>query len=228
MKIEELKSKYDSRPIMDVEREVEESKSLHQTAHEEMILALFYLERTARFKENPRYAKSSFANYVKDRFGVSWNAYQRARVVYVTMPEEAREFGPGLVGSVVARCGSGVAPKVFSDIRAAQEKRKTEMPRAEIEKIVDKHAERHQKSVMARRKSLKATKPEKRTAARPLTYAELEQRKIALEQENAELRAELAQKKDQIEKLLATIESFRNEDARPVPARKPGLAVATV
>lgn len=222
MKIEELKAKYDSQPIVDVEREVEESKALHQTAHEEMILALFYLERTARFKENPRYAKSSFAQYVKDRFGISWNAYLRARIVYVTLPGEARDFGPGLVGSVVARCGSGLASKVFSDIRAAQSKRKTELPRAEIEKIVSKHAERHNKMVQARRKALAPAKQAKRTEARPLTYTELESRYAALRKENDELRATLAQKEDQIEKLLATVESFRNEDARPVPARKCG------
>ncbi len=134
-----LKKHYDEKPI----EELEDLASNATTAWFEngilFINMMFYLERTKRYKENKRFAKSTFEEYIRIRHGLQPKKYYRDRLAYVNYPEETREYGVGFVEKVKNKCGVLNFPKVVKDIKKA-EKNKEPLVQQEINDIIEKHS----------------------------------------------------------------------------------------
>jgi len=134
-----LKKHYDGKAI----EELEDIASNATTAWFEngilFINMMFYLERTKRYKENKRFAKSTFEEYIRIRHGLQPKKYYRDRLAYVNYPEETREYGVGFVEKVKRKCGVLNFPKVVKDIKKA-ETNKEPLIQQEINDIIEKHS----------------------------------------------------------------------------------------
>ena len=134
-----LRKHYDEKPI----EELEDLASNATTAWFEngilFINMMFYLERTRRYKENKRFAKSTFEEYIRIRHGLQPKKYYRDRLAYVNYPQETKEYGVGFVEKVKRKCGVLNFPKVVKDIKKA-EKNKEPLVQQEINEIIEKHS----------------------------------------------------------------------------------------
>ena len=133
------KSKYEKTTIGDLERQVEEQNRLARGAQKEMIEILIYIKTSGRWKENKRYERATFNTYIFDRFSIRPGTFMEMQAAFVKFPEQSIEYGVGLVSRVIRECGRVKAKAVLNELDETKGKLKTELKRAKIEQIIQKH-----------------------------------------------------------------------------------------
>lgn len=133
-------NEFNKMDINTLENMVIEYRDAYRTAQYKMIEILIYLEAKGRFKENKRYATSSFKQYLEDRFVMKFNSYQEMKYAHIKFPQETKEFGVGLVSRVVNQCGRLKAQKVLDKISAKGVALKNEIPIHKINQIIAENA----------------------------------------------------------------------------------------
>ncbi|OGP46229.1 MAG: hypothetical protein A3K30_03925 [Deltaproteobacteria bacterium RBG_13_51_10] len=138
MEIEvEIKAKYDGKDIAYLEKQVEDNRSLSRESQKEMFLILYYLKLYGGYKKNKRYAKTSFYNYIEDRFLIREGTYNEMQRAYVKFPVQSVEYGVGVVSKILRVCGPIRTKETFTEMDKANEQKT--INRATIEKIIQKH-----------------------------------------------------------------------------------------
>lgn len=105
-----------------------------------IIEILIYLKTSGRYKENHRYERSSFYQYIEDRFNIRKNTYMEMQIAFCKFPVETIEYGVGLVCKVRRLCGPVKSANVFKLIKDTETYLNKEIKREWIEKIIQKHA----------------------------------------------------------------------------------------
>jgi len=129
-------------PISDLESYVDNCIVDARVAQKEMVEVLLYLKVTGRYKENKRYERATFYQYIEDRFNIRKGTYMEMQRAFAKFPQETVEFGVGLVSKVIRQCGPVRSGKVLADLLKAKETAKTELKRAKIEKIIQDNTTR--------------------------------------------------------------------------------------
>lgn len=136
----EENSKYNGMGIETLEKLVEDYRAQSRESQRAMIEILIYLESGGRYKENKRYAASTFRQYIEDRFWIKFNSYQEMKYAYMKFPKHSGEYGIGIVSRVVNHCGRIRAKKVLEKIDAKRAALKNEMPIYKINQIIEENA----------------------------------------------------------------------------------------
>ena len=131
-------SKYDALTINDLEGKVEQAHILSRESQKDMYEVLEYLRMSGRFRENARYKKASFWEYLEDRFTIRQGTYRENVFAFAKFPEYAVEYGIGLVTKIGRVCGSKKIGKVFEEIARESASHKKSLNRASIEIIIQK------------------------------------------------------------------------------------------
>lgn len=187
---------YDEMNLQSLEQQVDLSKATHEQHHKIMIEALASIERRQLHKQNKRYKNTSFQEYLRSRFDMTYGAYQQAKTAYVRAPEVVQALGPGTARRTIAQIGLEGAKKA---VEAAARRTHTTPDKLPHDAVVQAVADEI-KSVQAKRK--KAKKEDIRPTIREL----VDKDKII-----ADLRAELAEREEQVEKLK---QALAERDAR--------------
>mgnify|MGYP003436705980 FL=1 len=95
---------------------------------------------SGRYKENKRYEKATFYNYINDRFNIRTNTYMEMQMAFIKFPKETREFGVGVVSRVMRDCGAVKVKSVLEKLNSAPEASKTILKRAKIEEIIQSNS----------------------------------------------------------------------------------------
>ena len=133
--------KYDGIPLQEIETKIESLYTTSRESQKEMYEILDYLRTTRRFRENPVYAKSTFEDYLEDRFTIRMKTFRENVMAFSKHPEAAVSLGVGVVSKIRRLCGTIKTKKVIDEIQKAGENRKTPLPRAKIETIIRKNAD---------------------------------------------------------------------------------------
>jgi len=188
MDYEAIRRKYDKKNIGRIEIECSRKGEISMATRIQQIEILIYLQRTGRFKENKRYAGSTFYRYLTDRFNILPGTFEKERRAILGYPEEVRVHGLGLVAKIQERCRQ--PEKVFEEIKRFQDARKNPVKREQIEDIIVAHS-----------KPIKLLPPQP-----PLpTRSELS----GLQEENKRLKELLAERDEQIAKLKAALQKYK-------------------
>jgi hypothetical protein len=139
--MEEIKKndKYDGINISELEAKIKKLYTLSRENQKEMYECLEYLRTTYRFKENPRYKKSSFWEYLEDNFTIRQGTYRENVRAFTKFPKYALEYGIGLVSKIDRVCGGMRVEKVISEIQQEGIAHKMPLSRAKMEAIIQKH-----------------------------------------------------------------------------------------
>jgi hypothetical protein len=128
---------YEKLTLPDLEQRAKTLRQDSRQAQKEMYHILQIIRRYSRFKENPKYAKSSFWVYLEDQFMIQKRTYEAVVIAYEKYPNESLEFGPGLVSKILKECGGITkAKKVFAELRTKSASHKKPLSRAKIEEIL--------------------------------------------------------------------------------------------
>lgn len=187
MNITELKKRYDTRTIDEIEGDASQSSKTHQEAHKEFISVLFYLEHTKRFRENAAYKRASFADYIDKVFGISVQTYNMHRMAYFQFPAEVKSIGVRAVFNTIKKCGAAMVPTVAKEINKEKSPSKDRSG-----EIIDKFAKAHLK----------------KRKARP-SYKDLERDNAEKDKRLAEAYRKIKEQTQQIDKLKATVENYK-------------------
>jgi len=136
---------FEKKKIEEIEKHLADLKTLSNDAMLEFYTGLKYLEKSKRYKENKRYKAASFWDYIEDQFQIRQGTYRENVRAFVSYPAESKEYGVGLVSKVMRVCKAEDGKKVFKEIEAKQDKRKTPVRRDEIEKIIQEYAKEEPK-----------------------------------------------------------------------------------
>ena len=126
--------------IAQIEKEIKETIYGSALARREATMMLYKLKISGRYRENPLYDKSSFKVYLEDVYGIRIGTFNDAVRAYRKFPEESCAFSVGLVSSIYRKCGVFKEKKVMDEIVAKKDSLKTPIKRAQINKIIAKHA----------------------------------------------------------------------------------------
>ena len=185
--------KYEKKTITQLEKEIKSKIEKSSEARKDATLMLYYLKTSGKFKENPLYSKSSFKTYLEDVYSIREGSFNDTVRAYVKFPKESIDFSVGLISSIYRKCGAIKERKVVDEIIAKKESLKTPIKRAQIAKIISKHA----KPV-----------PPKKPGYKALYDEELRQHQVTKELYQDAV-TELKKSKEQVEKLKRTILGLR-------------------
>jgi hypothetical protein len=129
-------NEFDSLSIVELEKRVEQNHLLSREAQKEMYVMLEYLRTSNRYKENPRYKKSLFWEYLEDRFTIRQGTYRENARAFLKYPEYAVEYGVGLVTKIDRVCGKTKVDKVIGVIAKETATHKKPLDRTAIENII--------------------------------------------------------------------------------------------
>lgn len=136
---DELKAKYDKMTLASIQGEITRNYSTSSHIMRDAILALWYLERTKRFKEDPAYKTSTFEVYAADVYGIQSAQYHMLRKAYINFPDECATYGPGVVAKIIRKAGPVRAKSVLSEIKAEDDKRVSRIKAEKVDEIIHKH-----------------------------------------------------------------------------------------
>jgi hypothetical protein len=128
---------YDKNTINELEVMVESKTKESRNAEKEQIEILFYLKTSGRYKENKRYERATFYDYIEDRFNIRRGTYDKNQLAYLKFPDASAEYGVGLVSKVITMCSAKHTPKVLGIIEDARKSAKRELNRAKIQSIIE-------------------------------------------------------------------------------------------
>lgn len=114
--LDSLKLKFDTVKISEIETFCMFAFSDSQERRKNLILGLYYLERTKRYKENTVYKNSSFETYINNVFNLRYATYNKERFAYIAFPNHATKWGAGLVDKVKRLCGIDKVENIFESI----------------------------------------------------------------------------------------------------------------
>ena len=135
----EKNQKYDGITISELEGKIEKLHILSREHQKEMYECLEYLRMTGRYKENPRYKKSSFWMYLEDRFTIREGSYRGNVRAFTKFPKYTLEYGVGMVSKIDRLCGGMKVDKVISEIQQEATSHKTPLSRDKMESIIQKY-----------------------------------------------------------------------------------------
>jgi hypothetical protein len=182
---------YDELSLQSLEQLVDSSKGQYEQHHKTMIEALASIERRQLHKQTEQYRHTSFSEYIKSRFDLTYNAYQQSKVLYLQAPELPQVMGMGLARRAISRIGLSGAKRA---VETAQRASKKGLESVSHNAIVRAVAEEEKKVFIERNKN----KPS--PVSTPNLKALVDKDKIILD-----LRAELAERVEQVEKLTRAL-----------------------
>jgi len=206
--IKELKKKYDSMKIGEVEKKVKSVQDEAKGLYANFIELLFYLERTERFKDNHLYKKSTFKDYLSFEYGVRFKAYHQKRLALSNHPEFFPKHPLPLYSAIKSKCGADKVPEVIKGIEKKEFSLKRTLRREDIQQVIDKHR-----------------KP-KAPGAPKVDVKDLKNQIVHSRDDAVQLRKIIVEKDGQIAKLKATVERLQAENDRLNSLFAPIFAVA--
>lgn len=192
MLLDDLKKKYDSAAIGEIETKCEKFSRNAASNRKDLILTLYYLERTRRFRENPVYKSASFKVYLMDKHNLREWTYNKERFAFIAHPEAAAKWGPGLVSKIQTECGADKVPDVVKKIEETKG-----VNRLKIDKIIKANS-----------------KPKADQAPVGPTKSEIEAESQRRMQTIAEYIQQIKEKDEQIDKLKLTVHALNEENAK--------------
>jgi hypothetical protein len=136
---EELMKRYDGKKIDELERLALSSQKGLREAHFELVCVLYYIKVTKRYKENRRYAKATFGQYIDEVFSIREGTFIEWQRAVLTYPEESKRHNIGLVAKVAKTCGPIKSKAAFAAIDEVVKNAKKDGPavREKIDAVVE-------------------------------------------------------------------------------------------
>lgn len=138
--LEGLKAKYDQKSAEEIVDTLLTAKKRLKELQKEMILGLFYMERTRRWKEYPGYKNTSWEPFLDDLFKMRPTTYRNLLFAFQSFPVESEMYSPGVVVKIKETCGVENLPKVLREITVKDESLIRPIKREQINKIIEKYA----------------------------------------------------------------------------------------
>ena len=138
MKYEEIKLALQKLSLEQIEKKADGLLATQIDARNEFVLTLFFIERNGLWRKSKQFKDSSFKDYIKGRFNITYHQYFSERQAIVIFPQQVKEIGIGNVTSAIKKCGITGSKKAFSEmakIFPTTEKIKNE----KVEKIIKKY-----------------------------------------------------------------------------------------
>ena len=220
IKFEEIRKSFDGRPLEAIEGEIIAARTSMNGHFENMIHALFYLEKTGRFRENKFYRDMAFKDYILDRYNLRFETYLKSRRALITFPEETEALGVGLVSKVLTRCGQEKAHEAIQEIKKLKDEKKR-FDRKAFEKIIFKYIPPVKKR---REKELKEQKEQKFEKCKNCIVIEAKLRAIIkekdkrikdLEAQNEKLKATVLRDRERFMPFMKFAEALRDVGKQP-------------
>ena len=187
--------------IDQIESRIDGNIAKARTADQYMIESLIYLKTSGRYKENKRYERATFYDYVQDRFNLTRTKYMEMQAAYIRFPKECKSEGVGFVARVMRRCSSQNAAQAMAHINRAKAGAKKELKFEKIEAIIADHTPKIEKK-FTDYKAMYAAEVAAHAKTKEALKAAMT-RNAELEEQNEKLKLTAARFKDMREMLQA-------------------------
>jgi len=136
---EELKKRYDGKTITELETMAKSSHTAIRERQSDLVCVLYYLKASGRYKENRRYAKVTFWEYLEDVFSIRKNTFIQWANAVINWPDEVKKHGIGLVTKVASNCSATKRMQAFKAIDKLVSETAKEGPalREKIENVIN-------------------------------------------------------------------------------------------
>jgi len=118
--LDQLKVKYDGKSVDEILSECREDRKKALKGRRDLILKLFYFERTNRFREFKEWEKTTFEVFLEHEptfFNLRYGTYYDERIAFTAHEKYALIYGPAFVTRVRKLCGPLKVDTVFSKLK---------------------------------------------------------------------------------------------------------------
>uniref|UniRef100_A0A6H1Z9P6 Uncharacterized protein n=1 Tax=viral metagenome TaxID=1070528 RepID=A0A6H1Z9P6_9ZZZZ len=106
---------------------------------EKLTYVLCYLKMAGKFREIPRFKKSTWDDFLIAEFNIRPRTYQRWELAWFMFPEVSKKYNPGLAPSIQRKCGTAKIKEVMKEIDIKESEVKKPLQNFQIQEIVDKY-----------------------------------------------------------------------------------------
>ena len=107
---------------------------------EQFIFILNYLKTTNRFRENPRYKDSSFADYLSSKFHTTIGTFDSEKRSFLSFPKEVKRWDIGVVRETLNKVSPLKIPSVFAELDQKQAKSNKPLTLPQIKGTIKKYS----------------------------------------------------------------------------------------
>jgi len=157
---EHVKKRYDKLPLEKIETTLSDLNTTATGCRKQFIFGLLYLRTNGRYREDKRFSKSSFNEYLKDRWMLRPDTFEKEKNVFARYPEAADKHGPGLINEIKHKCGVKKVVPIIKRIDEITDKAPGKDHRKKIYAVINKNLKpaivkkNNQPSVTEMRKSV--------------------------------------------------------------------------
>jgi len=218
-KFEDLNGRYSGLQIQQILNILDDRRKNWQESRKAAIELLYWLEQTNRYRDDARYAKSTFRQFLEYHCGMTYQEYFEARLACIAFPEQTERYGYGTIKKAKRLAGIKNLGKVIKKLDRAAESHDGVLTREQIADTLAplKKKKKAAKSGLQDQKDYEALyKQEKRINVQLMNEnAELRKAVNELEERNARLRARLLEIDPDLRDgtFIPAGEEWRREDA---------------
>jgi hypothetical protein len=135
----ELKTKYHKMTYAELVSEIKAAIGSLRDAQEKSIEILYYMKIFNRWNDEPMYKRTTWATWLMSEFNMREQTFRDNLLAWQHYPDVSRRYTPGLVPSIVRKCGSDNVPRVIKQLAAVEAAQKHPLKYEQIEAVIDKN-----------------------------------------------------------------------------------------
>lgn len=202
----------DKKTIQEIEAEATSLQNNYLEQRKEFIKIMMYLDRTNRFRENPQFKKSPFAEYIKDMYNISYHQYYTERLVIEKWPEQAEKYGWGTTARIINNANGKKQEQIFRAVKKKEKEKGEPLHATELDEITKRIAPKKRKKVKQPKPSEQSKKElEKEVTRLKDDLLALDQYKAELEEQVAKLKKTVAERNKKISELKQKLDKVTYE-----------------
>jgi len=136
---EEIETAFNTSSLTDVEAFAEMYKNDSALNYRMHVLCLKYIQNRELWRNDKRYEKADFGDYVRDKWNLTPATLDAVYAVFQGYPKEALELGPGPIVQAVKTCTPKEVPAAVQEMVTEHRQSKTGLTPAKKTKIISRH-----------------------------------------------------------------------------------------
>jgi hypothetical protein len=199
---EEIETTFTNSSLTDVEAFAEMYKNDSAVNYRMHVLCLKYIQNRELWRNDKRYEKAAFSDYVRDKWNLTPATLDAVYGVFQGYPKEALELGPGPIVQAFKTCAPTKVPAAVTEMVTEHRQSKTGLTPAKKVEILG----RHRRQIPQPKPK---TKPQESIRHWQDRWIECDKERQALILENKSLKIQIAKLKATVRRAEADAAEYR-------------------
>ena len=189
---DEIRKMYDGKSLAEIETALSKHNNTSLESRKQFVIGLNYLRMTVLYKQDKRFSRASFEEYLQGRWMMGLHTFNRESLILINYTEAAEKHGIGTINQIMHKCGKSKLKPLIKEVDKIATQSKGRDYREKVDRLIEKNLK-----PAVKKATMEPTKTEMKR--------ESTERKKLMDSQNGIIR-ELT---EQVRKLKASVEYYK-------------------